>query len=275
MKRPLLPPTLVLTALLCGCPAAPGPDGSDVRQLGVVSLGALYGEAGDYEVYGASGFFLPVDRTLESLVTVRDRCFVYDPPPLLPDEAYAALLDAGEVIDIRTDGRPFAPLARINFAGGGYGYTAGEFGTYPPVPESGLVVVVPGAAFPALSGEFPSPPPPVVLTGAGESVPLTADGSFTWEPHEVEGGASLIAFQVAPPDTETRPYVVVNCVAADDGVFTFPEETREEVRALAPDFEGVVLRPDRSAYRLEARGDAALALGLGNPSDVIRVLLSP
>lgn len=266
MRRLVLPLTFVLTVLLSACPAVSDPETPTrtIRQLGVISVGTLYGEGGAYQVYGAGGLFLPVERSLESLEQVRDRCFVNDLPPLLEDETFATLLDAGEFIDLRTGDQLFAPLARVDFVGGGYGYTAGEFLTPLPFPAGKLSADVPGSAFPAFAdAEFPAPPPPVELTSAEPTITLTPDGSFTWTPHRPEGGVSLIAFQVTPANLETAPYALVNCTAADDGEFSFPAETRVELLQIGADFEGVVRTPDRSVYRVETKGDAALAIGLG------------
>lgn len=274
MKRLALLPIPVLSVLLSACPAASNPPQATVRQLGVVSVGITRLDNEDHEVYGAAGFFLPVKRSLESLERVRDRCVVNDSPPLLEDEVFATLLDAGESIDLESGGQPFIPLGRVTFMGGGYGYTAGEFVAPIPLPDRELSADVPGAAFPAFAGvAFPAPPPPVELTSAEPTITLTPDGSFTWTPHRPEGGVSFIAFSVAPGDLETVPYAQASCIAADDGTFSFPPETRAELRRITADFEGVLSTPKRSVYGIVAEGDAALAVGLGNAGDVFEVLL--
>lgn len=263
-----------LTVFLSGCPAVSDPPDRTVRQLGVVSVGTLYNDEGAYEVYGAGGFFLPDERSLTSLERVTDRCFVNDVPPLLEDEAFKTLLDAGESIDLRVGGQPFMPLGRVNFVGGGYGYTAGEFIAPIPLPERALTADVPGAAFPAFAdAEFPAPPPPVELTVAEPTITMTPDRSFTWTPHRPEGGVSFIAFGIAPADLETVPYAQVSCTAADDGTFSFPPETKAELRRIADDFEGVLSTPERSVYGIVAKGDVALAVGLGDAYDVLEVLV--
>lgn len=269
MKRSRLALALALTMLLCACPSIDTiPPDPTIRQLGVVSISASYNDAGTYEIYGAGGLFLPVERSLTSLETFEDRCFVNDAPNLFPEETFATLLDAGEVITIRDNGEPFTALTRITFMGGGYGYTAGEFGTFPRVPQQGLVAEVPGAAFPAMSGEFPAPPPPVEL--AGETVTLTVDGSFTWEPYTVDGVVSLIGFQVSSDlENPNEPYVLANCVALDDGEFSFPSAVSERILELSPAFEGSVLPLRRSVYRLEVDGDAALVVGVGDSTQEV------
>ncbi len=272
MRRPVLLVTASLTAFLSGCPAVSDPPQSTIRQLGVVSVGTLYNDEGTYEVYGAAGLFMPVERSLSSLERVTDHCFVNKVPPLFEDKVFATLLDAGESIDLQAGGQPFMPLGRVNFMGGGYGYTAGEFIAPIPFPDRVLTADVLGAAFPDfVDAEFPAPPPPVEFTGSEPMVTLTAAGSFTWVPHQPEDGVSLIEFQVVPPDSETGPYFVIDCVAADDGEFSLPAGTREALLNIDDDLEGVVYRPDRTVYRLEMRGDAALALSLGD--DATEVLL--
>lgn len=272
VRRPFLLALAFLTLFLSGCPAVSEPPDRTIRQLGVVSVGTLYNDEGSYEVYGAAGLFMPVERSLASLERVTDHCFVNEVPPLFEDEVFATLLDAGEFIDLRTGGQPFMPLGRVNFMGGGYGYTAGEFIAPIPFPERVLTADVPGAAFPAFAdAEFPAPPPPVEFTNGEPMVTLTLEGSFTWLPYQPENGVSLIEFQVVPPDLETGPYFIVSCVTADDGEFSFPAGTREALLRIDDDLEGVVYRPDRSAYRLEIQGDAALALSLGD--DATEVLL--
>ena len=263
----LIGSVVLLSFILSGCPAVSGPDGPEttVQQLGMVTIGASFNEAGTYEVYGAGGLFLPVERTIASLEQVTDRCLVNDSPPVLPEEAFKTLLDAGEVIDVRTNGEPFAALVRINFIGGGYGYTAGEFGMYPAIPGQGLVATIPGAAFPSFKAEFPAPPPQFTFAGGQQTtVPLSLDGSFTWEPYVQAGVVSFLDFQVYNPDFESDSYVLANCIAVDDGEFSLPPEARDAIRAIDPAFAGEVNLPERSVYRVERQGNAALALGIGD-----------
>lgn len=276
MRRSILFPALGLAGLLCACPGNyqidPPPPPKLVRQLGTVFIGVNTNDEGDYKVYGAGALFLPVARSVEDLETVRDRCFVNDIPPLLPDEAYATLRDAGEFVYIRSNGQRFLPLTRLHFEGGGYGYSAGEFLEPIAYPEGEITVTVPGAAFPAFDDVvFPElPPPPVVLKG--EAVTMTADGSFTWEPYEAKELVSYIDFQVFS-DPEKTPFIQAECIAADDGEFSFPSEIRQQIRDLDPDFEGRVSSLDRSVYRLEVApdGETALATGLGDlPVPLIR-----
>lgn len=244
------------------------PEDRRITQLGVIGVGLETG-SGSPTVYGAGGLFAPVDYAPEALRLV-DRCRVYSaesPPPSSDISDYGVLQDAGPQLELEVAGQPFFNLARVNFMGGGYGYTAGEFlGNNIPLPEGTVNATVPGAAFPALSGAFPAAPPSVTGTSAG----LTLEDTFTWEPYLPEDAISVLTFQVSPEDFTG---VYADCVAADDGSFTLPEATRAELQRLVPDFMGTVVSPSRTVYRVVREGDAALVLSFGDANAPIRYLL--
>ena len=262
-------------------PGIPAPDAPDpdpltvvadgpVSAVGVITLNRTATLAGGATTLGASFAELAAPRdvgeVLEDFLPELDTCTMergridalggdgaadvpFEPLGAGPDDAGARSIGAGDALVFTSVGGTWATLPRRE-RDGFVAYTSEGVELPEPVPD-GLVVDVPGEAFPA----FAAVPVPVVppLTGLspGPFEPVTSGTVFRWdvvdEPREV-------AIDVLGIDADTLETVSIGCRVTDDGEFALVDAAGE---ALGEGMRGVAagIRRGTTAVR---EGDALL-----------------
>jgi hypothetical protein len=225
-------------------------------------------------VFGSGEFFellSPIPINGDPFEDLIDVCFVevaevddeeppfpFDPDdPIVPIDPEGVFLDAGDPLTVTANGQPYTTLNR---------QVQGDIITYgtnfmapPPAPlPDALSIAIPGAegGFPAFSAAFPSVPA-FALTSPADVGNITVDTTFTWTGATADAAVLLIGGQELDEDTE----VVFFCVTRDDGSFSFPPQTQEELAqaGFTSGFLGAAGRLGSASY---TQADAALTLSV-------------
>lgn len=95
------------------------------------------------------------------------------------------------------------------------------------VPDN-LKVNIPGAEFPAIEEVFfPSPVEPLIVTEPAPGVATTQDTIYRWVAGDNPDAITVIAGLTA--EREGKEKMHFTCRAKDDGEFTLPEDTLQEL----------------------------------------------
>ncbi len=244
-------------------------NGEGIKRLGMIMVEQSTFMGGDPSVSADAVFWsmsegLP-DDMLDQPLGEADSCTVLDIqepgdiPGGLPDvDIEFTFIDAGEQIELDAGGDRFATLEREELTGSGgslIAYTLDEpvSGTLP----DGLTATVPGNEFPAFEDVAMPTVAAFELDAPAPNDPITPDTTFTWEASNDDNATVTLDFSAGG--------VFVTCTAADDGSFSIPQETRDE---LPDSFEGNLTGAARQSYRVERDGDAALILQTATSQDV-------
>lgn len=165
-----------------------------------------------------------------------------------PGDAGATFLSAGETIVATGPGGTFATLARTALPGF-VAYALDDGVDLGPIP-SGLVLDVPGDAFPAFAAVRVPDAPPLANVSPAEPGAATAGTTFGWDAGADPAARVVVDLTVLGTD----PEVSIACVALDDGEFRLPASILARVPADRPVAAGL----SRVAVQALREGDAVL-----------------
>lgn len=276
--------TFAFTFLIVACGTTGGGGGGggggESNDVGVMSVteSTEQGQAlrtAQTSTVTAGGAFLSFDADLPANFAdnpyqqVLDTCTVttlddvFDPGGAIPFPSDFTTLDAGDAITIEASGEAGAYLTLDRTAGTIDGTTFITYGTSAETAGSlpaGLTANAPGNEFPNVDGaQFPTVDA-LELAGPPNPASIGVDTAFQW----TGSGAStdtvvMISVNSAFDFTDPFDLTFVNCIATDDGSFTFPADTKT---ALGGDFSGTLDSLGRVGYEVYAIGDASLVLSV-------------
>lgn len=233
------------------------------RHLGIVSIDEV---TEDNEVDAGAAFFsydAGVDSDLltaafepeldECTVEIEDISFDpedYEAPEI--DSIGVEMASAGEVLTLTSGAGSYLELVRQSAFG---------FLFYAPQPEfvdgpmpTQLTLDIPGDQFPSIANIDMPTVQSLSVISPSIFTPITQDTEFTWAAGNDPD--AFIGISVTSPNSSTT-MTFVDCVARDDGSFSFPEQTRSE---LGPDFAAFGFDIGRASLSVKQQGDALLIL---------------
>lgn len=220
-------------------------------------------------VTGGAGFMelsttLPSEVLSDPFATEVDTCSVWDygdEDPLgdfvpVPDRISFELLDAGNPLQIEANGEAYATLNQVEAGGTAvFAYDLGEDEPATPLPSGLTLTIPPGGEFPAFTDAAFPDVNPFTLTAPdapGASGAVGVDTTFSWSAAGGNADTAVVITVVSITDLTS-----VTCFAPDNGTFTFPAETQDE---LGSGFSGSVTSAGRMGLSVHTQGDAALFL---------------
>ena len=229
-------------------------------QLGLVGI-SDYSNEQKIEVYGsfdsfprtidADGLQSFFDKDIDTCdVSVTDLTELPDSPSLTDEVGVLTSISAGDVITVSSPAGSFAEMSK---------QTSGEYIYYrndslAGQAPSGLVLDIPGDAFPAFSNIQMPDIQPIALTSHVGSALIEPDSVFTWEAGSNSNAyVTLSMNQIDSSETLTS----VVCYVTDDGKFTFPESTKAE---LGSDFSIYGAGISRKVTTFHPQGSAMLVV---------------
>lgn len=212
---------------------------------------------------------IPTAEAAESFVQQADTCEVTTttvdevetPDDALDVDVPFDFVSAGDNLVVSNAGGTVFVIQRQTLFGFDF-YALPEDTVLPDPLPMGLSIDIPGDVFPAFSN-IAIPDVDVltnVMPAAGS--PITASTTFTWDAGsnpDVFVNIDVFAF-----DTNTFDSISVNCIAVDDGEFSFPAGTQSELGAQFSAFDATV---SRTALNFATRGDALLVIGNSSSSN--------
>jgi hypothetical protein len=260
----------ITTALLTACPTTPGsstlgtntPPAGTIKKYGVVFLSSFVANSGfvvgNFVSY-PQAIAAPTNATITADVcTVTDGSTTPGTPPSTNPPAPPAgsqqsvKISAGSPILLKKADASTLITMSENVSG-----TSSYSGTVATAFPAGMTLEIPGSAtgFPA----FTTPVPNAVTTpmqfvpASGSDV--TASTTFQWTP--VTGATSFV--YINAKQTLAGKTITVGCLLQDDGSFSFPATTKQEMTRLG--FTTGAFIPFRIVTAIVIRGDAALLIG--------------
>ena len=217
----------------------------------------------------ASGFFnapaQPLSAIPGSTTAARGVCFVtaltagQEPPPGQgPDGAGPKALDAGERLTIRGGGHDLGAAERMVMDSGPIkfiNYIAADL----PELNGDLLLDIPGATpgFPAMTGvAFPTMPPAMDLQASTPLSAITKSTTFSWTAGS-SGNLVILSGDGKAGEKDAN----FSCMAADDGRFAFPADTKAEMDKLGFT-DGHLTNVGRIAGSSHVVGDALLVISV-------------
>jgi hypothetical protein len=209
------------------------------------------------QVTGYSAFMqfpdgMPVSEVTAALTNSQDTCSVVDSSQPIDDTGpESSFVSAGEVLTVTSAGGTYLQLTREVFD---------DFTIYNPDPvfvdgqlPAGLIVDIPGDVFPAFNDIAAAQVQSLNLTSPNAADPITATTAFSWNANSTAGST----INISATSFINGAAVSVICTTADDGDFTFPAATQNEMGA---EFSSIAASISRDAIVIEQYGNAALAV---------------
>jgi len=205
-----------------------------------------------------------MSQLVEALAKPDDSCVIQrwdaDGKPVETTTAHAnpygqvyEFVSAGEQLFLESSAGPLASLHKQQ-AQNITAYSTGEHTLSGPLPRS-ATLRVPGDDFPAFSDVLLSQMEPVQLTAPGPDDSLTPSSVLTWLASD--DSQARVGFIIEFMDGDTSPPVSVSCSALDDGEFSLPEATQQQ---LKPAFSSATLLAGRDNEQRVRRGNALLVI---------------
>lgn len=238
--------------------------GGTVRYFGGIDIEEII-EDNEVEVYGyfakySSGFDL--DLAVASFEPARDTCTVttvgFDVDPddyLTPDfdsTVAAETVSAGDVLTLMSGAGSYIELVRETALGLTF-YSSSPETVDGPIPAQ-LTLNIPGDEFPAFSNISMPVVQTLLMTAPTSTSSITPTTNITWiAGSNPDALLDISVFKINANSTFTS----VDCIASDDGSFSFPAQTQAE---MGSDFVGLPLEASRYVIELHQQGDALLLL---------------
>ena len=265
--------SLIFAAGLASCGGSSGGDdddddpkvGSGETRFGIVSVDEDASGSSGPEVEFDAAFFqvnvsVSVNLIKDSILPALDICEVnadeigeFEPPEIDGVTASIVTISAGEVLTFM---QPSGSYAEITKQPPFMGFTFYDGDSVPGSIPAGLTIDIPGDVFPTFSNvSIPNAGGLVVSSPTG-GTPVTPDTTFTW--NASSDPDTLIDISTSSFDLSTGAVVVVECVATDDGSFTFPAATKAE---MGSGFSGFSADITRTAFKVVEQNGAILIVG--------------
>ena len=234
--------------------ATPARDDLDIPETNVAAIFGRYQEVVDFSTVTAM-FRMPIDTCVISVENEGSNRVdnIEDGPAFARISAGPALtFDSANGLQYQATGFNDSPRGVI--------YVVDPEPLF-PLPQ-GLVVDIPGQAFPAFTQALPDVAPLVGFMPQSDSSTtlVTPDTTFTWQPGNDPNARILIRTDITETGTSAangNPTPIdFYCDVADDGLFEFPEEFKT---ALGADYSNLgELDAQRRSISVAQRGISAL-----------------
>jgi len=123
-----------------------------------------------------------------------------------------------------------------------------------PLP-TGAVFDIPGDVFPPLTHRFVDDLPVFNLSSPSQGEALTAQSQFTWTAGDIAD--AVILLDITSHDVTNDITTTVECTAVDDGEFSLPPSTQENLTPLS---QTASVHAVRQVTRLSRKDNAVLAV---------------
>lgn len=267
----------ILPALVCLTLAACGDDSDDDSPPPMAELVSQWGIIGtdteeEVEIFARFGQFtgaLEMAQLRQELIPTLDECEVSTETASEDDgdddvdfEFSVAYDDqsAGETIVITSPAGTFTTLS-LPESGESMIYSNADAPPPSGPAPDGLVADIPGDQFPAFSNVSVPNVQALDITSPGEGVAVTPESTLSWVSNNTAN--SYLDISISSEDTATGSIATVECTVADDGEFSFPEQTQLEMGST---FSGSSADYSRTTYRIEQSGTTLLIIN--NTADI-------